>query len=61
MFKQPRVPMIKENTRLYDYIRELALFLKDFCLEVWAASKRQEEEIGKLRKTVETLSEKTSE
>lgn len=61
MFKQPRVPTMKEGTRLYDYIRELALFLKDFCLEAWTASKRQQEEIEQLKKTVDALSEKTSE
>lgn len=55
MFKQPRVPAMKDGTRLYDYIRELALFLKDFCMDAWTASKRQDEEIAQLKKEIEAL------
>lgn len=55
MFKQPRVPTMKDGTRLYDYIRELALFLKDFCMDAWTASKRQDEEIKKIRDEIEQI------
>lgn len=41
-YKQPRVPLLKEGTKLTEYIRELVLFLKDFCLETWSAVMRLE-------------------
>ena len=37
MYKQPRVPPMKEGDRIVDYMRELILFLKDFSLETWTA------------------------
>lgn len=46
---------MKDGTRLYDYIRELALFLKDFCMDAWTASKRQDEEIKKIRDEIEQI------
>lgn len=52
-YKQPRVPPMKGNGQLAGYIRELVLFLKDFCLESWTESKRQSEEIEKLKKQIE--------
>lgn len=36
-YKQPRVPPMKEGAKIAEYIRELILFLKDFCLETWKA------------------------
>lgn len=41
-FKQPRVPQMKEGGQLPGFIRELVLFLKDFCMECWTESRRQE-------------------
>ena len=52
-FKQPRVPQMREGTNLYAYVREIVLFLKDFCLECWAESKRQSEEIEKIKERLE--------
>ena len=52
-FKQPRVPQMREGTNLYTYVREIVLFLKDFCLECWAESKRQSEEIEKIKERLE--------
>lgn len=54
-YKQPRVPAMKEGTRLYDYIRDLILFLKDFCLETWTESKRQSEELKAMRKELDAI------
>ena len=34
-FKQPRVPEYIEKEGAGKYLRELALFLKDFCTECW--------------------------
>lgn len=52
-FKQPRVPQMKNSANLAGFIRELTLFLKDFCLECWAESKRQSEEIEKIKQRLE--------
>lgn len=52
-YKQPRVPQMREGTQLAAYIRELALFLKDFCLESWMQSRRHGEEIEKIKKQLE--------
>ena len=38
MFKQPRVPEYRESIDTGRYLRELTLFLKDFCLNSWKAS-----------------------
>ena len=46
-YKQPRVPTMKDG-RLVEYIRELVLFLKDFCLETWMA-------VTKVQKQVENI------
>lgn len=54
-YKQPRVPTMKEGTNLYGYIRELVLFLKDFCLETWTESKRHSDELSAVRKELEAL------
>jgi hypothetical protein len=60
-FKQPRVPQMREGTNLYAYVREIVLFLKDFCLESWAQSKRQSEEIERIRAEIEQIKETMSE
>lgn len=52
MFKQPRVPQRRENTPLADFVYELTLFLKDFCLGAWQESKRQHEEIEAIKKQI---------
>lgn len=52
-YKQPRVPQMREGAQLAEYIRELTLFLKDFCLESWMQSRRQGEEIEKIKKQLE--------
>lgn len=49
-FKQPRVPQMKEGSQLPGFIRELVLFLKDFCMESWTESKRQGDSIETLKK-----------
>ena len=54
-FKQPRVPQMREGTNLYGYVRDLVLFLKDFCLECWRESKRQSEEIEKIKEQLDKL------
>ena len=53
-FKQPRVPPLRRDAP--PYLRELILFLKDFCLETWMQCRRQEEEIQALRKELDALS-----
>lgn len=60
-FKQPRVPQMSEGTNLYAFVREIVLFLKDFCLEAWAQSRRHSEEIEKIREEIERIRETMSE
>jgi hypothetical protein len=60
-FKQPRVPQMREGTRLAEYVREIVLFLKDFCLEAWTQSKRHGEEIEKIRQDIEQIKKTMSE
>ena len=39
MFKQPRVPEYRENEGAAKHLKALTLFLKDFCQDVWTASR----------------------
>ena len=55
MFKQPRIPQMREGTSLYESVRELVLFLKDFCLASWAEHKRQAEEIAAIKKRLDDM------
>lgn len=52
MFKQPRVPQRREGTPLADFVYELTLFLKDFCMGAWQESKKQREEIEAIKKQI---------
>ena len=60
-FKQPRVPQMSEGANLYAFVREIVLFLKDFCLESWTQSKRHREEIEKIRQEIEQIKQTMSE
>ena len=37
-FKQPRVPEYRESSGTGKYLKELTIFLKDFCLNSWKAT-----------------------
>lgn len=39
-FKQPRVPEFHEKEGVAKHLKSLTLFLKDFCQDVWVASKQ---------------------
>lgn len=54
-YKQPRVPPYNEGTSLYSYIRELILFLKDFCMETWAAAKRIDAKCDDMGKSINNM------
>lgn len=49
-YKQPKVPLMKGDMQLAGYIRELVLFLKDFCLESWTESRRMSGEIAEIKR-----------
>ena len=49
---------MREEERLAEYIRELILFLKDFCLEAWTQSRRQEAQIKALTQEMTALKER---
>lgn len=52
-YKQPKVPPMREEGQLASYLRELLLFLKDFCLESWMESRRMNTEIEKIKKRLD--------
>lgn len=41
-FKQPRVPEYREAEGVGHYMRNLTLFLKDFCMDSWKTVKNLE-------------------
>lgn len=58
-YKQPRVPPMKEGAKIAEYIRELILFLKDFCLETWKAVTQMQRDAAGDR--VSSVNKKTGE
>ena len=54
-YRQPRVPQMREGDSVQTYVRELMLFLRDFCMAAWNADRRKDEEIGALRRQLEAL------
>ena len=50
-FKQPRVP--QESGRLAEYVRNLGMFLRDFCMASWNADRLKDAEIEELRLPVD--------
>ena len=52
-FKQPRVP--QESGRLAEYVRNLEMFLRDFCMASWNADRMKDAEIEKIKKRLDAL------
>nr|DAH86134.1 MAG TPA: hypothetical protein [Caudoviricetes sp.] len=52
-FKQPRVP--QESGRLVEYVRNLGMFLRDFCMASWNADRLKDAEIEKIKKRLDAL------
>ena len=52
-FKQPRVP--QESDRLAEYVRNLGMFLRDFCMASWNADRMKDAEIEKIKKRLDAL------
>ena len=48
-FKQPRVPQETGGT-LAAYVRNLTMFLRDFCMASWNADRLKDAEIEKIKK-----------
>lgn len=46
MFKQPRVPEYRESAGTGKYLKDLTIFLKDFCLNSWRATTMLERDAG---------------
>lgn len=40
--KQPRIPEWRKGEETGAYVRKIALFLKDFCQEIWRACSQRE-------------------
>ena len=60
MYRQPRVPQLREKDTEDGYAKELMLFLRDFCLAAWNADRKKDEEIGELWRRLEALEGKES-
>lgn len=55
MFKQPRVPELRDGGNLYIAVKNLVLFLKDFFNDVWAAYRQMKKENEEIKKRLEAL------
>ena len=57
-FKQPRVPEYRESEGTGKYLRSLVLFLKDFCMDVWTATRETSREISEIRERLTAIDAK---
>lgn len=55
MFKQPRVPELRDGGNVYVALRNLILFLKDFCQDAWTAYRQLKKENEEIIKRLEAL------
>lgn len=55
MFKQPRVPEYRENEGTTKHLKALTLFLKDFCQDVWTASRNADKATQKAQEGVDSI------
>ena len=55
MYRQPRVPQMREGGTEGGYAKELMLFLRDFCLAAWNADRKKDEELSGIRRRLEAL------
>lgn len=53
-FKQPRVPQETGGT-LAACVRNLTMFLRDFCMASWNADRLKDAEIEKIKKRLDAL------
>ena len=53
-FKQPRVPQETGGT-LAGYVKNIALFRRDFCMASWNADRLKDTEIEKIKKRLDAL------
>ena len=60
MYRQPRVPQMREGGTEDGYAKELMLFLRDFCLAAWNADRKKDEELSGIRRRLEALEKKES-
>lgn len=59
MFKQPRVPEYRENEGAAKHLRALTLFLKDFCQDVWVASRNTDKGLSGISYPVTSVNKMT--
>lgn len=59
MFKQPRVPELRDGANPYIALRNLTLFLKDFCQDVWMACRNTDKRLAGITFPVTSVNEKT--
>lgn len=58
-FKQPHVPVYREQDGAARGLRSILLFLKDFCMDAWQAVRLQEKRMDELERRIRALEERT--
>ena len=53
-YREPKVPPIRDADA-HGSLRELRLFLREFCAAAWNADRRKDEEIERIKKRLEAL------
>ena len=54
-FKQPHVPEYREQDGAGRCLRNIILFLKDFCMEAWQAVRMQEKRMDEMERRIRAL------
>lgn len=53
-YKQPRVPQMQGGDAA-GYMKRIALFLRDYCMEAWNADRRKDEELARMARRLDVL------
>lgn len=56
-YKQPRVPEYRDSDGPVITLKNLIMFLRDFCLSSWNADKKKDAEIENIKKRLKALEE----
>lgn len=54
-FKQPHVPVYREQEGAGRCLQSIVLFLKDFCMDAWQTARLQEKRMDALERRIRAL------
>lgn len=54
-YEQPRVPIMRDDSKLMDYIRELIRFLRSFTQAAWNSDRVNSEKIAAIEERLKRL------